>query len=111
MLSNEPRKKKGEREEKKRNLEPLLKKCFFFSPFFLFIFSFFTSVFVIRFVIRRTSVVSLEDFTKAPPLASRMFAFRRFTTIQRFPLETEVMEIEMEDRASGVEYVFIFTYQ
>lgn len=84
---------------------------FFFSPFFLFIFSFFTSVFVIRFVIRRTSVVSLEDFTKAPPLASRMFAFRRFTTIQRFPLETEVMEIEMEDRASGVEYVFIFTYQ
>lgn len=110
MLSNEPRKKK-EREEKKKESRTSPQEMFFFSPFFLFIFSFFTSVFVIRFVIRRTSVVSLEDFTKAPPLASRMFAFRRFTTIQRFPLETEVMEIEMEDRASGVEYVFIFTYQ
>lgn len=110
MLSNEPRKKK-EREEKKKESRTSPQEMFFFSPFFLFIFSFFTSVFVIRFVIRRTSVVSLEDFTKAPPLASRMFAFCRFTTIQRFPLETEVMEIEMEDRASGVEYVFIFTYQ
>lgn len=75
-LTNRVKKRKGGKKKKKKSRISSSRNVFLSFYFFIF-YERIRHSFRVATDIGR---VSLQDFTRAPPLASRMFAFRRFTT-------------------------------